>query len=67
MEAILEMLWNIAPRLFACILFTLAAILFVAWLVPSSDGKSLTLVCVGATGLIVGIFWEVYARRKKSH
>jgi hypothetical protein len=65
METILELLLNFAPRFLLCCMFAFAAILFIAWLVPG-EAESWAMICVGAVAVVVGIFWEVYARRKKS-
>jgi predicted membrane chloride channel (bestrophin family) len=66
MEGILEMLWNLAPRLLVCLLFTVAAVFLIVWLVHDESARSRALLCAVLVGIITGITWEVYARYKKS-
>jgi hypothetical protein len=66
MEAILELLWSFAPRLLICVLFTVAAILLMVWLLPDDAARSHALCCVAVAGIVAGISWEIYARLKKS-
>ena len=65
MEGIFELLLNFAPRFLVCCLFAVAAVLLVAWLLPDSRVKTYALLLIGVLGLMIGIFWEIYARRKK--
>jgi hypothetical protein len=65
METILELLLNFVPRFLVCCMLAFAAILLIAWLVPA-ELKSWAMICVGGAAVVVGIFWEIYARFKKS-
>lgn len=63
MDAILDLLLSLAPRLLVCLLVALAAILFTVWLAPGV--KSWVLICISAFSVVVGMSWEIYGRRKK--
>jgi len=63
---VIEVVWSLAPRLLACCLSSVAIIIFVAWLGPPCSWKPLALLLVGFAGLIAGICWEIYGRRKNN-
>jgi hypothetical protein len=64
MDGIIELIWKFAPRLLVCLLFTIAAVFLIVWLVPEGAAQSRALRCVAAVGIIGGIAWEAFARCK---
>jgi MFS-type transporter involved in bile tolerance (Atg22 family) len=62
-EWLAEALAMKAPRLLVCLLFALAATLFIVWLAPGVPAKAIGSCAVLVLGTLVGHLWE----RRRGH